>query len=153
MAGGAAGGVARAEKEGRRPAMSWFGRLLWRTFLSIVALFMLVVIIPGGYWAWTTIEDRRGERSVSTTREWPPTEILMSVGKDRKERAQALKASVKTRCAEGVLYYIVTIKKSDLAKADEDFEDATTAPLMSSGAAVYAGSLAVASIALLCCRA
>jgi len=27
--------------------MSWFGRLLWRTFLSIVALFMLVVIIPG----------------------------------------------------------------------------------------------------------
>jgi len=77
----------------------------------------------------------------------------MSVGKDRKERAQALKASVKTRCAEGVLYYIVTIKKSDLAKADEDFEDATTAPLMSSGAAVYAGSLAVARIALLCCRA
>ena len=103
--------------------MSWpavAGRWLWRTFLCLIALFMLVVILGVGYWGWTTFEERRLERRISVARAWPSTEILVSVGKNR---VGALKASVKTRCSERVLYYILTITKNDAVKIDEDFED------------------------------
>ena len=106
--------------------MTWLsavGRWLWRAFLCIIALFMLVVIFRVAYWGWTTFEDRRLERAISVAREWPSTEILVPVGRERKERARALKASVKTRCSEALLYYILTITKNDAVKTDEDFDE------------------------------
>jgi hypothetical protein len=98
-------------------------RIFWRSFLSIAAVFMLVVISAAGYWTWTTAQEWRVERTVSATRQWPPGEISVWVGKDRKERKDALKASVKTRCADSVLYYILTIEKNPAVATDEPFED------------------------------
>jgi hypothetical protein len=103
--------------------LSLVGRVFWRAFFAVVALFMLVVILGAGYWTWTTVEDRRLERKISVARDWPSTDILVPVGKDGKERARALKASVKTRCSLGFLYYIFTIEKNDEAKVNEDFEE------------------------------
>jgi hypothetical protein len=105
--------------------MTWV-RLSWRLFLLISVAFMMVVILGAGYWTWTTIADWRVERKVSLAREWPSIEISVNVGEDRKERkerADALKASVKARCEKGVLYYILTVSKNDAMVTDKELEE------------------------------
>jgi hypothetical protein len=97
-------------------------RQLWRMFLSLTAVFMLVVLRGVAYWAWITWEERRIEERVSVAREWPPDEISLLVGVERKP---LLKAKVKTRCSEGTLFYILTVDKTDTGEASAD-RDATS---------------------------
>src|SRR5688572_25332190 len=98
-------------------------RWLRRTSVGVAVVFMLVVIVGAGYWVWTILENTRLERKVSVVRSWPPNAIRRALGKDRRDRDKALKASVKTRCSEGVLYYHLSIVKDETSNAKEGLEE------------------------------
>jgi len=70
-------------------------------FRPLAALFMTVVVISALSWAWNAVQDRRLEKVVSQTREWPE--------KTTRLMAAPVSLKLKTRCSQSRLYYLFTI--------------------------------------------
>lgn len=102
---------------------------LWQitriAFRSLAALFMAVVVAGALYLGWDLIEDRRLENTVSKTRTWEKVTIPLS---------QTVLVTLKTRCSESQLYYILTIQPPD--KPDKPPEK--TSPIVRSSSLVNA---------------
>jgi hypothetical protein len=64
-------------------------------------LFMAIVVLGLGYWGWTTFQERRVERKVSSTKTWDERVIPF---------AGQTKATLKTRCSESKLYYTLHLE-------------------------------------------
>lgn len=77
------------------------GRIARSVFRVLTASFMAVIVAAAVYWLWTTIQDRRLEAIVSQTRDW---------GEQPLPLAAPVTATLKTRCSESRLYYLLTIR-------------------------------------------
>lgn len=80
---------------------SMLGRIARGVFRIITASFMTVIVAAAAYWLWTTIQDRRLEAIVSKTRDWGDQPLPLPA---------PATATLKTRCGESRLYYLLTIR-------------------------------------------
>ena len=94
-------------------AWSLVKRLLGLSFRLLATVFMAVVVIAAGYWAWARYEDSRIAKRVSVAKTWPDLTLPMKTPTLIK---------LKTKCVDSQLYYQLTIspKLSPQAAASDE---------------------------------